>query len=224
MIKSTFKTTVVVLTLGYLFLGVSACNSGSDLSAAPSPIFTPTPTPVPTPTPTPAPTPESGALAGYVQLLTYTPITQSSSNFSQIESKQLSITPDSPLAVSNISYHFYSDNICTNEISMVSIAGYTVMNSGTYTTTSAANIALCSKFNYLGSGCLYEYLHTNSIKIRITPYNPSLNETELCLTNPDTSGERLANYYNAIWSGNCASGTCSFSRDYNISPNNSLKY
>ncbi len=209
MIKSILKTTMAVLTLGYLFLGVSACNSGSPSLQAPSPISTPTPTP--------APTPESGALAGYVQLLTYTPITQSSgSDFSQIESKQLSITPDSPLAISNISYHFYSDNICTNEISMVSIAGYTVMNSGTYTTTSAANIALCSKFNYLGSGCLYEYLHTNSIKIRITPYNPSLNETELCLTNPDTSGERLANYYNAIWSGNCASGTCSFSRDYNI--------
>lgn len=68
--RNTFKTAITTLGLGYLLYGLAACNPGSSTTMA-----TPTPTPAPTPAPglTPAPTPEPGALAEYVQLLTYIP-------------------------------------------------------------------------------------------------------------------------------------------------------
>lgn len=126
------------------------------------------------------------------------------------------MTLTSDLDITSITWSFYSDRNCSNLISQTAINGYTTLLAGSYTTTTGANLELCSRFSYLGtSGCIYEYTSTSSIGISITSQSGS-GTPQLCVTNPKSSSERLAHYFSSVWSQNCSQGgaSCSFSQGY----------
>jgi len=193
-----------------LFCGgivLSACNGGGNTGST---------TAAPTATPAPA-----NLLDTYVNLLTYQvpdAVTTADENLSQY---QLTMILAQSLPITAITVNYYSDAACSSLTVSQAIAGSATLNTGSYITTSASNLALCSAYSYNGdNGCVYAYLNTHSMKFMVTA-SESQQITSQCLSNPTWYGERLG-YYNLSknWSRNCTTNyNCGFSQNYIMSLN-----
>ncbi len=200
------KLSFLLLTL-CLNLPLSACQSGSSNNQG---------NPVPTPTPTPTPIPESGNLATYIHLLTYTPNNTSKELKDSLPQFQQTMNLNTELEINDISINFYSDSQCSSELTKVSMTGSGTLLAGSYTTTTDSNLAVCSLFQIYGnSGCVYEYSYTQSLNFVITSTTGN-KVNGACMTNPAWSGEKIG-YYNLTqnWARNCSiMSNCGFSQNY----------
>lgn len=204
------KTKFVLILLPSLLMFLSSCNGGSSATIS-------EPIPSPSPQPTPSPTP-SGLLAYYVNLLTYQPLKYSQLQDENLVQLQLTMTLTHALAINKIQVNYYSDVACSNLMLGQNIQGSATLQPGSYITSSASNLSLCTAYSYNGmSGCVYAYNNTHSMQFLVTNTSgQTISST--CLTNPQWSGERLG-YYNLSgnWSRNCtANYNCGFSQNYSM--------
>lgn len=198
---------------GGVAIFLSACNGGgSSSSANPQPTIAPSPQPTPTPT---------DVLEYYVSLLIYQPLKSSQLQDENLAQLQLSMTLTQTLSINGIVVNYYSDSSCTNLMLGEDIRGSATLNPGSYITTTASNLSLCTAYSYSGmDGCVYAYNNTHSMKFVVTDTNARV-ISGACLTNPAWFGERLG-YYNLSlnWSRNCtANYNCGFSQNYTMALN-----
>ena len=104
----------------------------------------------------------------------------------------------------------YSDSACTTALNTITFNGPTSVLAGTYHTTDQSNFYACNTM-YSG-GCVAE-LNANSSQYKYTFANGAFSYS-YCLTNPATSGDKIADWSSASAVSCSAGSSCGYSQPY----------
>ncbi|HRG63821.1 MAG TPA: SBBP repeat-containing protein [Burkholderiales bacterium] len=185
-----------VLAIGFVVCTtLLACNGGgnnnSSLPAAPN---------------------TQNQLQKYLSLWSYTPLAVNNNNkrLSSTIGNQLYMVESKDNSVTSMSLTFYSDSACTTALNTITFNGPTSVLAGTYHTTDQSNFYACNTM-YSG-GCVAE-LNANSSQYKYTFANGAFSYS-YCLTNPATSGDKIADWSSGSAVSCSAGSSCGYSQPY----------
>lgn len=151
-------------------------------------------------------------LQKYLSLWSYTPLAVNNNNksLSSTIGNQLYMVESKDNSVTSMSLTFYSDSACTTALNTITFNGPTSVLAGTYHTTDQSNFYACNTI-YSG-GCVAE-LNANSSQYKYTFANGAFSYS-YCLTNPATSGDKIADWSSGSAVSCSAGSNCGYSQPY----------